>query len=194
MSAWQNFSTFFSSLLTRRRQRHLLQRLNLLRPIPHPEPWPCTDRDAPYVLQREIQLAAEQGQSPNLAEILRRTGVIIYEEENLASICGVEVRLMPCSNGFWFLLLDAQISGFSTRVAMAWALERRVSRSRPTVYEIPRIDSLTRAVLTTPNHPLLQILLPKTAILRAQSIHGSNLESIARRLRVPSSLLASAQT
>lgn len=176
----------------RRRQRRLLQRLDVLRAIGRQDPWPCTDRYAGHVLAGAIRLAAERGESPDLAEALRRTGVVVREEEGLAAACGADVRLLRRPDGLWSLLLDAEVSGFAARAAMAWALDRRVAATRADVCEILDAGVLARAVLAAPRHPLLRILLPEAALARARAIHGRDLDALARRLRVPPALLASA--
>jgi len=180
-------------LRMRRRQRRLIERLKIRRTLGETSPWPCTDADASRVLADSLAFAAERGQSPDLAETLRRMGVVVREEEGLAAQIGAEVRLTRRSDGFWLLLLDAELAGLPARVALAWAIKRRTDGTRSEQYDILDAQVLARAVLEAPRHPLLRILLPEGAVAEARRIHGDDLEGMARRLRVPSSLLAASQ-
>jgi hypothetical protein len=181
-------------LQTRRRQRHLIERLKIRRNLGGEAPWPCTDADAPLVLAHSIAFAARRGYSPDLTEILRRMGVVVYEKEGLAAQIGAQVRLVRHPDGCWSLLLDADLAGLPVRVALAWAIERRIASPRAQLCEIFDALALARAVLAAPRHPLLRILLPESAVAEARRIHGDDLDGMARRLRVPPALLAATQT
>jgi len=180
-------------LRMRRRQRRLIERLEIRRTLGGESPWPCTDADAPRVLANSLAFAAKRGQSPDLAETLRRMGVVVREEEGLAAQIGAEVRLARRPDGLWSLLLDADLAGLPARAALAWAIERRAAPPRANHCEIPNARVLARAVLEAPRHPLLRILLPEGAVAEARRIHGGDLEGMARRLRVPPALLAAAR-
>jgi hypothetical protein len=177
----------------RRRQRRLLARLDVLRPMGAQTPWPCTDAHAPKVVRRLLALAAARGESPDLCEVLRRTSVAVREEEGLAAAVGTDIRLARSPDGRLTLLLDAEISGFTARVAMAWALDRLIRGLRAETADIPDARALARAVLDAPRHPLLAILLPEGALAQARRLHGDDHAALARRLRVPPALLARAQ-
>lgn len=178
----------------RHRQRRLLELLNLRRTAGRQDPWPCTDADAPRVLAAGIAFAAGRGNSPDLAETLRRMGVAVREEEGLAARIGADVRLVRAADGAWSLLLDANVCAFPARAALAWAADRRVSGAGSETFEITDVRIFARSLLEAPRHPLLQILLPEAAVAEARRIHGGDLARMARRLRVPPALLAAAQS
>jgi len=193
MALLARLTAAWKRLQTRRRQRHLIERLKIRRHLGGEAPWPCTDADAPHVLAHSIAFAARHGYSPNLAETLRRMGVVVHEKEGLAAQIGAEVRLVRHPDGCWSLLLDADLAGLPARVALAWAIECRVAHPRAEPCEISDVRALARAVLAAPRHPLLRILLPESAVAKARRIHGEDLEGMARRLRVPPALLTATQ-
>jgi len=194
MALLARLTAAWKRLRTRRRQRRLIEHLKIRRKLEGESPWPCTDADAPHVLAHSLAFAARRGHSPDLAETLLRMGVVVREKEGLAAQIGAEVRLVRHPDGRWSLLLDADLAGLPARAALAWAIERRVAPPRAEPCEIPDARALARAVLATPRHPLLRILLPEGAVAEARRIHGKDLERMARRLRVPPALLAATQT
>jgi hypothetical protein len=140
-----------------------------------------------------LALAAARGESPDLSDVLRRIGVAVHEAEGLAAAIGTDVRLARFPDGSLTLFLDARISGFAARAAMAWALDRRLHGFQAEIADIPDARMLAHAVLDVPHHPLRQILLPPGALAQARRLHGDDREALARRLRVPPALLVRTQ-
>jgi hypothetical protein len=177
----------------RRRQQRLLARLGISRATDVQTPRPRTDADASRAARHCLASAAARGESPDLSEVLRRTGVAVCEAEGLAAAIGTDVRLTRFPDGSLTLLLDASISGFVARVAMAWALDRRLHGPRSETADVLDVRLLARAVLDVPHHPLRPFLLPPGALAQARRPHGDDREALARRLRVPPALLVRTQ-